>query len=99
MGNIVAWVVGALVTASGTIVGKVLLSLGLGYVTYAGVDTGLAYAKAQMVGAITGAPAAVLQIAGLLKVGTCISIMFSALSTRLLIQGMTSGTVTRLVTK
>lgn len=96
---VIAWLIGGLVQAAGTLVGKVLISLAIGYVVYAGVDTGLAWAKSQLVAGLTGAPANVLAIAGLLKVGQCISLLVSGLSTRLLMQGMTSGTVKRMVTK
>jgi len=96
---IVAWMIGGLIQALGTIVGRVLISLALGYVTYAGVDTGLTWAKGQLASSLSAAPAMVLQLAGMLKVGVCISLLISGLTTRLLIQGMTSGTVKRMVTK
>ncbi|WP_439462631.1 DUF2523 family protein [Roseateles sp. NT4] len=33
--------IGALISAAGTLVGRVLLSLGIGYASYSGIDAGL----------------------------------------------------------
>jgi Protein of unknown function (DUF2523) len=96
---IVAWILGGLVQVAGTLVGKVLLSLGIGYAVYNGVDTSLAWAKGQFVSQLGGIPAKALQMAALAKVGVCVSMLVSALSTRLLMQGMTSGALKRMVVK
>jgi len=94
-----AAIVGALIQIAGTLVGKVLLSLGIGYVTYTGVDTGISWAKAQVVANMSGLPADALQIVGVLKVGTAISILSSALVARALLAGLTSGSFKRMVIK
>jgi Protein of unknown function (DUF2523) len=99
MPTILAWLIGGLVSAAGTLVGKVLISLGIGYVVYTGVDTSLAWAKAQFVSNLAGIPAKALQMAALAKVGVCVSMLISALTTRVLMQGMTSGAIKRMVVK
>jgi len=99
MQALVAFIIGGLVQAAGTIVGKVLLSLGLGYAVYSGVDTSLAWAKAQFLAGLTGVPALAVNVAGLLKVGVCVSLMISALTTRLVMGGLSSGSIKRMVTK
>lgn len=94
-----AAILGAFLQAIGTLVGRVLISLGIGYVAYSGIDTMVTYAKTTALSNIQGLPATALQLAGVLQVGTCINILTSALLARLVIRGLTSGLVTRMVTK
>ena len=95
----IGWIIGGLVAAASTLVGRVLLALGLGFAIYSGVDTSFSWAKAEFLAGVTGMPAMGLQIAGLLKVGQCVSMMLSALTTRLVMGGLTSGSMKRMVTK
>lgn len=99
MPQIVAWVIGALVTAAGTLVGKVLLSLGIGYAVYSGIDTSIAWAKSEFLAGVGGLPSLAVQVAGTLKVGVCVSLLLSALTTRVVMQGMVSGAMKRMVQK
>lgn len=93
-----ASLLGGLISIVGTLVGRVLVSLGLTLVTYTGVDTSISWAKAFVVTKIEALPANAVAIAGVMQVGTCISILTSALAARLVMQGLTSGTVKRWVT-
>ena len=95
----VASIIGGLIEVAGTIVGKVLLSLGLGYTVFTGVDTSLDFAKAQFLTGLSGLPADAAAVAGLMKVGVCVSMLIAALTARLALQGLTGGTLKRLVTK
>lgn len=95
----VAAILGGLVQAAGTIVGKVLLSLGIGYATFSGVDVLLTWVSGQFMDGMSGLPVATVQIAGLLKIGVCVSMLLSAVSTRLVLAGLTSGSLTRFVMK
>ncbi len=90
---------GALIQIAGTLVGKVLLSLGIGYVTYTGVDASIVWAKAQFLSSLSGAPAAAVQLAGTMKVGVCVSMLLSAVTARLVLAGMTSGALTKMTVK
>ena len=94
-----AALIGALVDVAGTLVGRVLVSLGIGYATYSGVDTSVGWAKSQVLGAIGGLPGAAIQIAGMLHLGSVISIMCSALLVRLTMQGLTGGTLKKMIHK
>lgn len=96
---IIGWIIGGFVTAAGTLVGKVLMSLAIGYVVYSGVDTSMAWAKAAFLSGVSGMPAKAIAMAGVLKVGVCVSLMLSALTTRLVMSGLTSGSIKRLVQK
>jgi hypothetical protein len=91
----VASLVGGLIQIAGTLVGKVLLSLGIGYVTFSGVDTTLTFAREAFIDGVAGLPADAIAMAGLLKVGVCASMLLSALTARLTLAGLTSGTLKR----
>lgn len=90
---------GALISGVGTLVGRVLISLGIGYVAYTGLDTMVGAAKAQFVNSLGGLPGVALQIASVMQLGVCISIITSAFLTRLLVRGLSSGAVTKMVMK
>lgn len=95
----IAALIGALIQAAGSLVGRILLSLGIGYAVYSGVDTSIAWAKSQVVQHIGALGSQVVATAGALQVGRIISIITSALTTRLLIQGMTGGALKKMVVK
>lgn len=95
----VASLLGGLVQVAGMLVGRVLISLGIGYATFTGVDTTLTWVTTQFVSAMGGLPAAAVQMAGLLKVGVCVSMLLSAVAARLVLGGLTSGALTRMVLK
>lgn len=95
----VASIVGGLIEVAGTIVGKVLLSLGLGYAVFTGVDTSIGWARDAFFQSLAGLPAGAVGVLALLKIGVCVSMLVSALTTRLTIQGLTGGTLKRMVQK
>jgi hypothetical protein len=88
---IIGSLIGALSGAVGTFVGRVLVSLGLGYVVYQGVDTSISWAKQGVFERLGALPPEVLAIVGLLKVGTCVSIVCSALVVRVTLAGLVGG--------
>ncbi len=91
---------GALIQVAGTLVGRVLLSLGIGYVTFTAVDTSIIWAKDQFLSGLAGLPADAVGLASTMKVGVCVSMILSAITARLVLQGLTSGgSITRMVQK
>jgi len=94
-----ASLVGAIIQVSGTIVGKVLVSLGIGYVSYSGIDLAFSFARSTFLSGLSGLPADAVALAGALKIGVCISMLLSALTVRATLGGLTSGTLTRMVTR
>lgn len=84
---------------AGSWVLQALVSLGIGYVTYTGVDVTLDWLKTEAISSLQGMPTGVVQLLAFLKVGQCVSIVFSAISIRMGINGMQSGTFKRWVTK
>lgn len=103
MPAIIAFLVGALVNAAGTLVGKVLLSLGMGAVTYVGVDLMASQFKAaifsQLGTALGTFGAQGTAIASALQIGTCINIIMSALVARLGLRGMSGGKISKWIKK
>lgn len=91
--------IGGLIQALGTIVGRILISLGVGFVAYTGISAGIDYLKAQVVARLGGLPADIVTILSLGEIDTAISITFSAIAVRLLIQGISGGTFKRMVWK
>ena len=94
-----AELLGALVQIAGTLVGKVLLSLGIGYVAYKGLDASLAWAKSSVFANLAGLSPTTLQVLGVLQIGTAINILISALTARLVLKGMTGGALKAMVLK
>ena len=94
-----AALLGGLIQAAGSFVGRALIALGIGYVSYAGINALLGWIKTQIITYLTGAPATVVAIMGLLKIDVAVSILFSAFAARLVLQGLTSDKVTRMVIK
>jgi hypothetical protein len=98
----IAALLGGLVQAVGTLVGRVLVSLGLGLVVYSGLDTSLSWLGAETMArlsSVSSLGSTAVALLGVLQVGTCVNILLSALSVRLVLRGLTSGTVKRWVHK
>jgi len=96
---VVAAVGGVILNIVGSVVGRVLIALGIGVATYTGVSTLLDQLKDRALSGFMALPPEAVQILGVLKVGEFVSIITSAVAARLLLSGMTSGTVKRWVNK
>jgi len=95
----IAALVGGLVQAAGTLVGKVLISLGMGYVTYTGLDAGLTWVTAQIASGFGALGSATVQTLSAARVGVAVNIVLSAVAARLLLNGLTNGAVKRLMVR
>lgn len=91
---------GALVAglASGAvqIVLKVLAALGFGYLTFTGVDMLVTQNETQVLQLLGNLPPLAQQLLGVLQIGTCIKIIFSALVLRLSVAGLNAGVIKRM---
>lgn len=90
---------GAFLNIIGSVVGRALVALGLGVVTFTGMNASLDWMRDQAVSSILQLDPQVVQLLGVLKVGTFISIISSAVAVRLLLNGVQSGTFKRWVLK
>jgi hypothetical protein len=97
------WLVGALLSGLlqivGSLVGRVLVSLGAAVITYSGLSASLTWLKSSAVSAALGLGPEVVGMLSVLKVGTCISIIFSAMLARLVVQGLQGDSVKKWITK
>lgn len=93
----IAVILGGLIQICGSLVGRVLVALGLSVVTYSGLSVSIDFLKMQAVTAALSLPPEVVGMLSVLKVGTCISIIFSAMAARLLINGLTGDTIKKWV--
>lgn len=91
--------IGALQWAMGSLVGQVLLALGISFVTYQGVDTGTAFMKTQAFSSINALPPIMVQLFGVFQIGTAINIIFSAMVARMTMQGIAGGKLTKMITR
>lgn len=93
----IAALIGGLVQAAGTLVGRVLISLGIGYATYEGLDTGLGWIQAQIAGSFGDLAAQTIAVLSGSGIGVAVSIVLSAISARLFLDGVVNGTLKRMV--
>lgn len=92
---IIASLWGALYTFAGALVGRVLIALGMSVAVYTGMSTSLGWLKDQAVSSAMGLPVDVLGMMATMRVGESISLVFSAILARLVLNGLTSDTVKR----
>lgn len=95
----VAWIGTMLLNIAGSVALQILTSLGIGVVTYTGVNASLDWLKGEISSSAGGLPAEVLGMMATMKVGSALSVVFSAMVARQVINGMTSDAVKRWVTK
>ena len=93
---IVAALIGALAECAASLVGRVLLGLFMSYVTYKGVDTLISAVMDQIKVSFTGLPADCVGLCGLLKIDVDVSIGISAITARVVLNGLQSGSITKL---
>lgn len=92
---IAAALLGGLLNIAGSLVGRVLIALGLSVVSYVGVDAVTGKLKTDAVAALMGLPPDLVGMLGYMKVGVCISIIASAVAVRMGLSGL-GGVVKRL---
>lgn len=89
---------GALATCLGSLVGRAFLALGLGFVSYKGIDVGIGVLKNTAIAGLQGIPADALSFIGYLWLDKALSVVFSAVAVALSMRAL-GGTVKRLVAK
>lgn len=96
----IAALIGGLIQATGSLVGRGLISLGFGYVAYTGMDTSLTWLRTQIASSFAPFSGNTLAVLSALQVGSALSVLLSALGVRLLLDGLsTGGAIRKLVLK
>lgn len=90
-----AALLGGLVSASGSIVGRVLLSIGMGFVCYTGFSILFDWIRDAVFDKLLGLDPFLMQVLAMLEIDAAVSILFSAFLTRLLMSGLTGGSITK----
>jgi hypothetical protein len=96
---LVLLLIGGLVRAVGPLVTQILLSLGISFIAYSGIDFALEAAKTRAFSALSGNGALFMQFMGVFQIGTAINIIASAMIARTVLMGITGGKLTKMITK
>jgi hypothetical protein len=89
-------IVAGLASGAAQITLKVLATLGFGYLTYVGVDMLVSQTSAQVFTLIGNFPPLAKSLIGVLQIGTCMKVMFSAMVLRLSVMGLNEGVIKRM---
>lgn len=92
-------IAGALVSIASSLVGRVLMALGMGVVSYVGINAGLNVFKTYFTDAMAGVGGDIAGLCGVLKLDVCLSIFIAAGLAKLVINGATNGSIKRLAMK
>ena len=90
---------GGILTICGSMVGRVLLALGMSYVTYSGFDVGINWLLTSIKTNMSAMPADILSFMAWIWLYKAIGLIFSAYSSALLIKMAGSTKFTKLITK
>lgn len=91
MPALVAVLWGAFYAMIGSLVGRVLASLGMGFVSYTGINFMLNQIKQLVISQFAGAGSVILGVLYTAKLDVCISIIFSAVLIRFTLAGMSAA--------
>lgn len=95
---IVSYLLGGLLQIAGSLVGRVLLALGFGFVEYVGISTLLDNVKQQATGLIGAVGASSLaEWAGFFRIDVHLSIILSAIGVKVMLNALGGDKVRRLV--
>jgi hypothetical protein len=90
--------VGALATAMGSFVGRAMLALGVGTVTYTGITFAIDSFRNTVISSISGLPADALGLVGYLWMDKMLTIIFSGVTVALTMRAI-GGSVKKMVMK
>lgn len=89
---------GALATAMGSLLGRALIALGIGFVTYTGISFAINTMKQSVITGVQGLPSDALALVGYLWIDRGITIIFSAVAASIAMRGI-GGAVKKAVFK
>lgn len=98
MPYLVSLIWGALALTIRSLVGRVILALGISYVTYQGVDTLISSLRTAAFSVLSGVDPTILGLVGLARIGESISVVVSAVAAKYALQGL-SGSLTKMGVK
>ncbi|MHA4871602.1 DUF2523 domain-containing protein [Duganella sp. PWIR1] len=90
---------GGLLTIASSMVGRVLLALGMSYVTYTGFDLAITWLLDQVKNNIAAMPSEIVSFMAWLWVDKAISMLFSAYTASIFVKLAGGSSLTKLITK
>jgi len=94
----IVWLLGGLATLLQGLVPRILFALGIGFVTYAGVDVALASLRDAAIARFSGLPGVVIDVLSLTRVDEGLTLIFSSYMAVLALR-TTQGVLTRVTMK
>ncbi|MFT4173951.1 MAG: DUF2523 domain-containing protein [Rhodocyclaceae bacterium] len=96
----IAALLGGLIQIAATLAGRVLIGIGIGFVTFTGVMTMLGKITDGIVTRVNGLPTEMIQLLGVMQLDTDITIFTTALVVRMTLNGLSAdGAIKRMVQK
>lgn len=99
MPAILAMFIGMLASAASSIAGRVLLFMGIGFISYKGMDKLITKVFEYSMANFDTLPATIIGIMGLMKVDVMIAIFTSGVFSSMIMSGLTGGVLTKMITK
>ena len=96
---VIAAVIGALLQICASLVGRVLLALGISFVTYTGFDIGITALLNEIKTTFGGLPTEVLNVLAWLWLDKAIGLIFASFAAALVIKMAGGNTLTKMVMK
>lgn len=90
---------GVLAQVLPSLIGRVLLALGISFVTYTGMSVAIDGLYASAKSSFSGLPVETLNLLAYLWVDKALSVVFSAFTAALAIKTLQTGSITKMVTK
>lgn len=88
-----------LASLAANLAGRVLIALGIGYITYQGLDVLITQAQALVFANLASGYPEINAALNMLNIGKAINVTFSAIIARNVISGLTGGSFTKQVIK
>lgn len=95
----IAALLGGLVNIAATLAGRIFIALGLSVLTVTGMDTTIGWLMDKALTALNGLPAEMVSLLAYVGVGQCLSIISSAFLARMLLDGLSGGSLKKWVVK
>lgn len=96
---IILAILGGLLTICNSVVGRVLIALGLSYVTYTGFDTGITWILNAIKANVGAMPTDIINFLAYMWVDKAIGLLFSAYTATMALKVAGSSSITKLIRK
>ncbi len=94
IGVVIGWLIGAIGLALTNWAGRVLVSLGIAYVTYSGIDVLMTSIKSDIF-SLLNTGSVIPGIIGLSRLGESVNVIFSAIAAKYALAGLSNGSITK----